>query len=94
MKAMLAAALSAALLTACASSTPAAPAAAAPAATKVAKADKDPNAKICRREVETGHNLPTNVCHTRAEWAAMSKSNQKDVDTFDDSRRTAQGPGN
>ena len=51
--------------------TPTATPSPAPSSAKVAVADKDK--KVCRVSTTLGSNLPSRVCHTRAEWAEMTK---------------------
>lgn len=45
------------------------------AAARAAKPVPDPNKRICRREMVTGSNMSRAVCHTRAEWDAIARSN-------------------
>lgn len=47
----------------------------ADAASAPAKPAVDPNRRICRREMVTGSNMSRAVCHTRAEWDAIARSN-------------------
>ncbi len=56
---------------------------AAPAAIAT-KPVADPDKKICRSETTTGSIMGHRVCHTRAEWAAMSKAESGNRDTFRD----------
>ena len=50
----------------------------------VPKPVADPAKKICRNETKTGSIMGRQVCHTRAEWAAMSKAESGGRDTFRD----------
>jgi len=63
---------------------------AAPALAKDAKPE-NPNKKVCRRDMETGSIIPTSVCHTRAEWAAIDQAHSKEAAGF---ANTAQEHGN
>lgn len=49
-----------------------------------AKPIADPDKTICRNETKTGSIMGHRVCHTRAEWAAMSKVESGGRDTFRD----------
>ncbi|MGU3389124.1 hypothetical protein [Sphingomonas sp. M1A8_2b] len=53
----------------------------APGAVKLAA---DPNKTICRKETATGSIMGRRVCHTRAEWSAMTKSESGGRDNFRD----------
>ena len=62
----------------------AAPATEAPVAKKkTVNPDFDDNAVVCRREDTTGTRLgATKVCHTRAEWNAISAAARETVDRW------------
>ena len=38
--------------------------------------------KICRREIATGSMMAKNVCHSKAEWAALDQTNDAKIDNF------------
>ncbi|MCP3736210.1 hypothetical protein M9979_15180 [Sphingomonas sp. RP10(2022)] len=40
--------------------------------------------RICRREVPLGSIMPTRICHTKAEWAAIDAANS---DAAENARR-------
>ena len=50
----------------------------------VAKPVADPDKKICRNETTTGSIMGHRVCHTRAEWAAMGRTESGGRDNFRD----------
>ncbi len=50
----------------------------------VTKPIADPDKTICRNETKTGSIMGHRVCHTRAEWAAMSKVESGGRDSFRD----------
>ncbi|CAN5425132.1 hypothetical protein BH10PSE15_BH10PSE15_05620 [soil metagenome] len=43
------------------------------------KKPADPNKKICRGVEQTGSIFTHQVCHTRAEWAAIGEQNDKNT---------------
>jgi len=47
----------------------------------------DPDKKICRRDQALGSFLPKRVCHTRAEWATLDRSNAAAADSALSNRR-------
>ena len=53
---------------------------------------KDPNKKVCRHDMETGSIIPTSICHTRAEWAAIDAQHARDAGSFSDLGRRANDP--
>lgn len=48
--------------------------------------DAAANDKICKRTEATGSNVPQRACRTQAEWAAIDKQGQADVDAFERAR--------
>lgn len=38
--------------------------------------------KICHDEPETGSLISKRTCHTKAEWDAIAKASQHDIDAF------------
>jgi hypothetical protein len=60
-----------------AATTPDAAAAAAPVTPAPVK-----ERKICHDEAETGSLISKRTCHTKAEWEAINKANERDVDAF------------
>lgn len=43
--------------------------------------------KVCRREADTGSNIPHSTCHTRAEWTAIDAQTQSNAaNTLRDAR--------
>jgi predicted transglutaminase-like cysteine proteinase len=70
----------------CAALAFAVPAAAAPAASQSDQASADRQAsvpvkekKICRRDTATGSIMAKSICHTRAEWEAMTAQSKSDL---------------
>lgn len=64
----------------------------APAPAKVALADKDK--RVCRISPSLGSNLPSRVCHTRAEWAEMTqKGNENAERSIEQRDRSGSGGG-
>lgn len=59
----------------------------------VTKPIADPDKTICRNETTTGSIMGHRVCHTRAEWAAMSKVESGGRDTFRDQTTNPGLPG-
>ena len=57
--------------------------------TNIPSSVKDPDRKICREEEETGSHFSTRVCHTAAQWDAMTA----DAQTFTTRLESRQGCG-
>jgi hypothetical protein len=58
----------------------AAPAVSYAAASDKASSDKpDTEKKICKRETTTGSIMSRRICHTRAEWEAMTAQSKSDL---------------
>ena len=53
----------------------------------------DPDKKICRRDVATGSVMTKRICHTKAEWDAMSAQAAKDRDRVLDQERARNNVG-
>lgn len=56
--------------------------------------DKAGDKLICKKEAKTGTRFPTKICHTRAEWDAISEQNKRDFkDALDGPRVDTRRPG-
>lgn len=48
----------------------------------------DTNKKICKNVVATGSIMPTRVCHTKAQWDAITGKSSSDLDRTRDMERS------
>jgi hypothetical protein len=54
-------------------------------------APSEADKKICRREAVTGSNMSRRICHTKAEWKAITKARESAMESSEGMRNRGYG---